>query len=356
MPFSAYHDRGGSNISRSIALTLISVIFLLAVAGCGSVKQPVTGSGTEAAGGYERVTGPSGTDEPPSSTVPGTDAGDPTVDGGVPDTGGPTEGARPGTPQEYAEPDYQLLQSASVDLDDDGVNEQILVVRAVVSDETGTSDRVEGRLLISNGDGERQIVFCTKENDLSGLLSGIEFEDLDGDGAVDVFIVIPGYGASFSYSGYFIYSYKKDKSHSFTSDNTLADFIESFGFSWTKGGNLLTITNRKHGFSADIVIEGTEGQGPPEEIMRQYAERTWIEPVPVDISEDSRLSLVKGSGKAEIKVPLPVFGAATVNMIAEIDLFYRIDSDFSPILMRCEVIDFSGNGKMKAGSFEVAAE
>ena len=70
---------------------------------------------------------------------------------GVPDTGGPTEGARPGTPQEYAEPDYQLLQSASVDLDDDGVNEQILVVRAVVPDETGTSDRVEGRLLISNG-------------------------------------------------------------------------------------------------------------------------------------------------------------------------------------------------------------
>jgi hypothetical protein len=44
---------------------------------------------------------------------------------------------------------------------------------------------------------------------------------------------------------------------------------------------------------------------------------------------------------------------ATVNMIGEIDLYYSIDSDFRLVLERCEVIDFEGDRKIKAGSFAV---
>ncbi len=344
---------GGSNISRLVAITLILSVLLLATAGCSNSMRAGTDSVLPATGGIQNGTGSSGANDPLSAIPSDEETGD--LADGEAAPGIEPDSDDPETPQEYNEPPgYKLLQSASVDLDGDGINEQILVV-STGQNGNGTANRVEGRLLISDGDNERQIVFCTKENDPSGLLSSIEFEDLDGDGAADVFIVIPGYGASFSYSNYFIYSYKKDKSHSFTSDNTLADFIDSFEFSWNKGGNLLTVTNRLHGFSADIVIEEAEGHEPPDEIMLQYAERTWIDPVSVSISEDSRLALVRNGRTPEIKVPLPVFGVATVNMIAEIDLFYRIDSDFSPVLKRCEVIDFSGSGKIKAGSFEVTA-
>lgn len=340
---------------------MILSILLLAAAGCGIVKRDSTDGGTLSESGTENSPGDSGAYVPASGDTSDTDArgaaGEEDDSGSVTDSDGPAEDSDMQNPRQSGnKPDYKLLQSASIDLDNDGVNEQIGVVRTdLPMNEAGTESRAEGRLLISDGNNERQVVFFTKENDPSELLSRIEFEDLDGDGSTDIFMVIPGYGASFNYSSYFIYSYKKDKSHSFISDNTLADFIDGFEFSYAKGASLLTVANRFHNFSVDIVIEEAEEQESPEDIMQQYAQGTWIDPVSVDISEDSRLSLVKNKGLPEIKVPLPVFGMATVNMIAEIDLFYGIDSDFIPILKRCEIIDFSGSDKVKAGSFEVTA-
>ena len=331
---------------------------LLILTACGNRNQSGTDGTLPETGGIETGTEMSDNVPPseaaPEQGVPGNIDAD-NIPGGSLDGGGTPDGSdlqEPGG--NGSKPDHVLLQSASIDLDNDGINEQIEVVRIdMMQNETGAATLVEGRLLISGGGAERQVVFCTKENDPSELLNRIEFEDLDGDGATDIFIVIPGYGASFNYSNYFIYSYIKDISHSFSSDNTLADFINSFEFSYTKGGSLLTVTNQTYGFSADILIEEAEEQEAPEEIMRQYAYGTWIDPVSVDISEDSRLALVKNRGAAEIKLPLPVFGMATVNMIAEVDLFYRIDSDFEPVLKRCEIIDFAGSDKIKAGSFEV---
>ncbi len=253
----------------------------------------------------------------------------------------------------------ELLQSASVDLNGDGSNEQVRAMKLQLP-ASGTDEEVfiEGRLVITDGDITKQVVFREKEKDsavTSEFLSNMEFEDLDGDGAKDIFLVIPGYGASFSYSGCFIYSYKKDLSYSFLSDNTLADFIGSFRFKYINGGDKLTVTNEQYGFTADLTIEDT-GEGPQqEEIMYSYADRTWIDPVSIDISEDSRLSLVKRNNRSYIKVPLPVFGLATVDMIAEIDLFYSIDENFEPVLIRCEVIDFSGDKKVISGSFDISS-
>lgn len=343
----------------------MAVSFLLfSAAACGNTNQAGTGDKELPAGDAESGTCAAGTNKTSTDTVSVPDGNDMTNDegssGSDPDAGGQQNGHDWQEPEKNGEmPDYELLQSASIDLDNDGINEQVKIVRTILTTDAGgidPEDRVEGRLLIGGRDTEKQVIFCTKENDPSELLNRIEFEDLDGDGAKDIFIVIPGYGASFNYSNYFIYSYKKDRSHSFISDNTLADFIDSFVFSNSKGGNLLTVTNQAHGFTADIVIEDAEEQETSEEIMQYYVNETWIEPVSVDISEDSRLALVKNEGVPEIKVPLPVFGMATVNMIAEIDLFYRIDSDFRPVLKRCEIIDFAGNEKKKAGSFEVTTD
>ena len=47
----------------------------------------------------------------------------------------------------------------------------------------------------------------------------------------------------FSYSNYFIYSYMKDASYTFTSDNTLAEFIDGFKPAYINGGNKLTLLN-----------------------------------------------------------------------------------------------------------------
>lgn len=255
--------------------------------------------------------------------------------------------------QVYDESKQELLQSASIDLDNDGANEQIKAIRlGLPGDMPDASGGTEGRLVITDGDSEKQIIFRGKDDEWTQLLTSIQFEDLDGDGAKDVFIIIPGYGASFNYSDYFMYSYKKDKSYAFSSDNTLADFIGSFEFSYSDG-NKLALANRQYGFATELSIEDAGDGEQMAETMRSYVENTWIDPVSVDISEDSRLALVKNNGRPEIKVPLPVFGMATVNMIGEIDLYYHVDDDFEPVLKRCEVVDFSGEKRIRTGTFEL---
>jgi hypothetical protein len=245
-----------------------------------------------------------------------------------------------------------LLQSASVDLDGDGENEQVEVIQIELPPAEGyLAGEIEERLKIKGDGAERQISFWKKQAELSWLLSSIQFEDLDNDGAKDVFLLIPHYGASFSLSRYFIYSYKKNLSYSFASDDVLAEIISGFRTEHVKGSAKLRLVNEKYGFSADLDIENISKDQPLEEAMLDYVQHTWIEPVSVDISENSRLSLVKGAGnRPEIKVPLPIFGLATVDMIGELDLFYVIDDNFKPVLRRFEVLDFNGNEVKKAGS------
>lgn len=266
-------------------------------------------------------------------------------------TGNDLTDEKPGEGPDESGGNAELLQSASVDLNGDGENEQVEAYSiSMPSSENEGAQILEGSLVIKSRDTERRITFWKKEAGLTGILSSMQFEDLDKDGADDVFITVPGNGASFSYTNYFMYSYKKDANYSFTSDNSLVDFIEGFRPEYTKGDNRLSITNIKYSFTADIAIEESAGQQPDEDTMLEYAGSTWIEPVCVDISEDSRLALVKGAGnEPEIKVPLPIFGIATVNMIGELDLYYTVDNDFKPVLKRFELLDFKGNDKEIVG-------
>lgn len=252
------------------------------------------------------------------------------------------------------EKEGELLQSASIDMDGDGQSEQVEAIRLLLkSQENSINGEVEGRLVIRDNGLERVIQFCRKEDGLTGVMTSMEFEDLDSDGADDVFIIIPGSGASFEYYSYFIYSYKKDISHTFTSDNTLADFIDGFEKAYINEGSKLTITNDQYNFSADLTIDDVS-ENDLEETMLDYVDRTWIDPVSVNMGESSKLALVKNNAsKPEIKVPLPVFGLATVDLIGEIDMYFSVDEDFKPVLEHFELLDFEGNKKVKVGSCDV---
>ena len=246
-----------------------------------------------------------------------------------------------------------IMQSADVDLDGDGTSEQVKALQIQSGPEQGRDGKLDGILSIKSGDVEKRITFGTKYEGLTGLLTSMEFEDLDGDGAADVFIIVPENGASYSISSYFIYSHKKNKSCSFTSDAGLADFIAGFTFK-NAGGNKLSINNGLYDFTADLAIDFPSGTEQPGESMDEYEQSAWIDPVPVDISDSSRLALVTGKdGEPEIKVPMPIFGLAAVDMIGELDLYYSVDSSFEPVLKRFEVMDLNGGEAVKIGGREV---
>lgn len=312
---------------------------------CGAASP----AGTQAtSGGAPEVATTQGT----AASTPGISTTDTTA---VPDTN-TVESTVPGKNEPNAngkEPDGTLLQSASIDLNGDGENEQVEAFQISSAAGPGMPDKLEGKLRIRNGNSEKQVTFGEKGENLTGLLTSMQFEDLDGDGAKDIFIIIPGSGASFSFSNFFIYSYKKDIHYSFTNDISLTDFIDDFRFKYS-GGNKLSITNSRFDFTADLAIEFEDGQQPSEEYMLDYESRAWIDPVSIDISEASRLALTAGADNLpEIKVPLPVFGLATVDMIGELDLFYEVDSSFIPVLKRFEVYDFKDGGRLKAGSCKI---
>ncbi len=240
----------------------------------------------------------------------------------------------------------KLLQSASVDLDGDGTNEKVEAVQ--IKNKNGET---QGKLKIVGTSGESENIFCTKASDTAGILTSMEFEDLDGDGSKDVFIIIPDNGASFSFSTYFIYSMKTNKSFAFSIDNELNDFISNFHFKYNNG-NKLAIVNDQLGFSADLSIE-LDNEQSQEDSMKDYEMRAWIEQVPVNISESSMISIVNSNGAKEIKIPLPIFGVATVDMIGELDLYYRFNESFTPVLEHFEVLDLNNNEMIKVGSFDI---
>lgn len=317
------------------------LITLLAACGSSTTKgsEPVNGEVAGSSASTGRTTEMTSTEAVNSTTSSDTKVND------------STEPAETNEAANQDSANEQLLQSASIDLDGDGVNEQVEAVQ--ISSDTagaGSADELEGRLKIKGGSSDRQITFYKKNAETSGVLTSLQFEDLDGDGAKEIFIIIPDNGASFSISNYYIYSYKKNISYTFTSDNNLADFISNFSFKYT-GGNKLSMINSQKNFSAELTIELGDDQQPQEDYMKDYEQSAWIDPVSVDISESSRLALTtSGNGMPEIKVPLPIFGLATVDMIGELDLYYSIDSSFNPVLKRFEVMDFKGADMAKVGS------
>lgn len=263
----------------------------------------------------------------------------------------PTETEEASNPGNEAADKPQLLQSASVDLDSDGVNEEVeaLVIEHAgdSGNETGT---LEGVLKITDGSEVKNITFIKKPAGLTSVMMGIEFPDLDGDGSKDIFLIIPESGASFSLNYFYAYSYKKDQSYAYTTDSNLSDLAAGFVFKYQKEGRL-EVTNSLYGIKAVMDISDSSGFESDDDNNYSY-ENSWVEPIPVEISESSRISLVKEqNGNVSIKVPLPVFGRGTVDMIGEVDLYYKVDKNFKPELKSFEILDFSKDGPISKGKW-----
>lgn len=242
----------------------------------------------------------------------------------------------------------ELLQSASIDLDSDGINEQVEVLQAEVQDQTEPGSlELEGILRIDGKNGRTETIYIRKPKGLTGILNAIEFRDLDGDGNKDVFLTIPDAGASFALNYYFAYNYINEKSYKFNIDAALTDFAGGFQFIY-KGQGKLRIKSDSYGFSADFDITSKmNGISPDSESNLEY-ERAWVDASPVVISENSKIGLTAAAGGGtEIKVPLPVFGLAANDMIGEIDMYFTISADFMPLMKRFEVMDFNDDMSMK---------
>lgn len=248
--------------------------------------------------------------------------------------------------------DTQLVQSANVDLDNDGENEEVEVLQV---NNKGQADDVSGELdgilRIKSKTGTVSVTFVKKPAGMTGVMTSFEFKDLDGDGVKDVFIVVPDAGAAFSLNYFFIYDYKKARSISFSADNSLADFANGFVFKY-KGDGKLEISNDSLNFKGEMDV-GNNLSINNDEDGSGY-DSSWVEPTPVVIGEDARITLVgkNSAGKYEIKVPIPVFGVATVDMIGEIDLFYIVDSGSNLILEHFDAYDFDGEKKLLIGKWK----
>lgn len=245
----------------------------------------------------------------------------------------------------------ELLQSTNADLDADGKDEVIQVFKVVIK-KSGTdgANEVEGVLKIKSPTVSREIVFLKKDEGLTGVMSSLDIRDMDGDGAKDVFITIPDVGASFSINYFFMYSFKLDKSYSYYADSNLNDFAASFAFKY-EGKGILSITNTVHNFKAKLDITSKNKGITADDENNSIYENSWVEPVPDVINEASKLAIENSSdGKPLIKVPLPIFGQATSDMIGEVDLYYGVDKNFEPYMYKFDVLDYSDTGSVKAGS------
>lgn len=241
----------------------------------------------------------------------------------------------------------ELLQSASIDLNGDGQNEEVEILQTKIDskDQPGEKE-TEGILRIASKDASKDVVFITKPEG-EEIMKSMDFKDLDGDGAKDVFIVIPDYGAQqFAVNHYFAYDYANGKSYNFNTDAFLTDFANGFRFSY-KGKGILEMHNDSYGFSADFdITSAVNGVGANDEANSDY-ENSWVDPNPVETNNSGITLENAADGKTEIKVPLPIFGMGAVDMIGEVDMYYAFDKDFTPVLKHFEAMDFNDDMSMK---------
>ena len=319
---------------RLLCLLLI-LSLLLSITACAGKDKNTINENTDIAAGQDRTDQPSVSDSTYSS---GQDQTAPIEQTSTQSSTSAEETGNPG----------ELLQSASVDLDSDGSNEEIEVLQIEAGDAAQAEGaELEGVLRIDGKKGRTDTVFIKKQKGLTGVMNSIEFKDLDRDGIKDVFITIPDSGASFSLNYYFIYNYANGKSYKFDIDASLSELAGGFKFAYMGKGKL-RMENGSYDFSADFDITGgANGNGPDDEGNSEY-ERAWVEPSAVEIGPDSKIALSPApGGGTEIKVPLPVFGLAAVNMIGEVDLYFKVEGDFTPVMKRFEVMDFNGDMSLK---------
>jgi hypothetical protein len=244
----------------------------------------------------------------------------------------------------------QILYEKKVDLNGDNIDEDVQIRK--IKDKTD-SQEYDGVLVITGKDTMIKETFLQRsETNLLGVFSGVEFVDLDNDGAKDVFITIPDVGADFNISYFYAYNYKKQKAYSYNSDNMdlIGNLIGNFKFNYA-GNGILNIKNDSFGFTSDINLKDNAGFSSSEDLNKASYNKAWIPTPPVDIDQNTKLDLFKtNKNQWEVEIPLTIFGQATSDILGNINTYFSFTKDFKLSLTSFEVQEINGSGKKVVGS------
>lgn len=244
------------------------------------------------------------------------------------------------------------FEKADIDLDKDGIKENIKVSAVTSgSGEQGGIQEVTGRLEVTGKDGTDDISFVLKPQSASGIISGIKFIDLDGDGVKDIFISIPDTGELFTTNTLFIFNYKTKKMYSFPGDKndfSFDKFAKGFSFSY-KGKGELEISNRDYAFKGVFNMKNNDNITGSEENNKKY-DASRVDTTPVMLDDNSKLKLVMDKDKKVfIKMPLAIYGITNTDVIGEVELYFTVNSDFQTEFKKFSVIGYDGSNKVKIG-------
>jgi hypothetical protein len=244
----------------------------------------------------------------------------------------------------------EILFEKKIDLDNDNFDETVQIEKVKVE---ADNNEYQGVLKITGKEFTANAPFINKtEGSLTGVFTGVEFEDLEGDGIKDVFITIPDAGAEFSINYFFAYNYKKQKAYSYDFDNSdiAKNLIEGFKLGY--GGNgVLTIKNDSFKFNANIDLKDNPGYSDSENLNKSAYDKAWVSSQSIDLDQNVKLVLTKtNKNLVEVKIPFIIFGQATSDILGEIDTYFSFNNDFEPILKRFEVHEFHGNEKNMVGN------
>lgn len=245
-----------------------------------------------------------------------------------------------------------IVKSVENDLDNDSLNEKIEIIQVTSKTDNSNNEEIEGIIKIKSKDSEIISSFIKKAPGLTGIYRDIAIEDLDGDGNKDIFIVIPETGSPFTLNFYHIYSYSDDRKFSFNVDNKITDFCKGFMFNYTENG-MLSVENVEFNFEGVFDLSKIYGISFTNDKIGMQYNRSWVEPVPSEMSFDSRVKLINKKDVNLIMLPLPIFGTATSDIIGEIDLFYKVNENFIPEMDSFEVYELTPDKKVKIGEVKI---
>lgn len=254
-------------------------------------------------------------------------------------------------------PEQNVLKWVEADLDNDGINEKVEIIQVEIDDGRGVIVW-EGWIKIHSKDEERKIVFNKGSSKITEVYQSMDIEDLDGDGARDIFIVIPDIGSSNYINYFFIYNYKADRQFCFDFDRSqeeLGSFLSSFKYRYLSE-NKLELVSSTLKYKGAVSVGSYLGIPIPDDGM--LYDNTGS-PVPAAIEREdsgekeggrfiSCVELLKTEDTLpQIKIPLLLPALHHEDIIAEIDVFFILSTDFTPIMKRFQVYSVDQTGGYK---------
>ncbi len=233
----------------------------------------------------------------------------------------------------------KVLKTIYEDLDNDGEKEKIEVIEFRYPGENGY-ERLEGRLRVTNSKEVKETKYAAKGNSISGIFQDIRIEDLDKDGIRDLFVVFPEMSNWYPLNYFSIYNYAKNTVLNFDYEycmNTLSEFLHGFKYKY-KSLNELDLVNETVNYKGIIKVGNYLGEPVPNDGVF-YDNSASALPIAI-INEDyikdkqgerfiTNIDLEKYYEGMKIRVPLLLSALHHEDIIAEIDVYFTVDTNFN---------------------------